>query len=221
MSTAVQMSLLAASAEERLEVPVCWEVLFYGAGARVDRGRGKRLFPHRHVPSPPARFPHEDEWLTALDFAEEARRYNQAGCARLDLSKRDGAGSNGPVGRGGPRGPMLMASGRGVEVDGRLATWPQLLAGRQEQREVEPEIARARDLAAAYHYLDYYGRVYAEPDPDEEWSPVPLIRRLAHEARELGGDPSLLEHHTDYMRRGLEPERSADPKGDSAHDRDL
>lgn len=221
MSDAVQMNLLAPPADERLDVPVSWEVLYYGANARADRGRGEPLFPHRYVPSPPAKLPDEAEWLAALDFAEEARRYNQAGCARLDLSKRDGAGSNGPMGRGGPSGPMLMASSRGVEVDGRLASWPQLLGGRQEQREVEPQVARARDLAEAYHYLDYYGRVYAEPEPDDEWSPVPFIRRLALEARQLGGDPSLLEPHSDYMRRGLEPDDSADPEGDGPDDGDL
>lgn len=202
-----QMSLLARPAETRLEVPTSWEVLYYGASARAQRGRGEPLFPHRHVPAPPPKLPEEADWLAALDFAEEARRYNQAGRARLDLSKRDGAGSNGPMGRGGPGGPMLMASGRGVEADGRLATWPQLLAGRREQREVEPEVACARDLAEAYHYLDYYGRVYAEPQPDDKWSPVPLIARLATEARELGGDPSLLEPRSDYMRRGLELDR--------------
>jgi hypothetical protein len=217
VSDAVQMNLLAPPADERLNVPFCWEVLYYGANARADRGRGEPLFPHRFVPAPPAKLPDEAEWLVALDFAEEARRYNQAGCARLDLSKRDGAGSNGPMGQGGPSGPMLMASSRGVEVDGRLATWPQLLGGRREQREVEPEVARARDLAEAYHYLDYYGRVYAEPEPDDEWSPVPFIRRLALEARQLGGDPSLLEPHSDYMRLGLEP----DEEGDGPDDGDL
>lgn len=221
MSDAVQMNLLAPPADERLDVPVSWEVLYYGANARADHGRGEPLFPHRYVPSPPTKLPDEAEWLAALDFAEEARRYNQAGCARLDLSKRDGAGSNGPMGRGGPSGPMLMASSRGVEVDGRLASWPQLLGGRREQREVEPQVARARDLAEAFHYLDYYGRVYAEPEPGDEWSPVPFIRRLALEARQLGGDPSLLEPHSDYMRRGLEPEDSADQEGDGPDDGDL
>ena len=44
-----------------------------------------------------------------------------------------------------------------------------------------------------------------EPEPGDEWSPVPFIRRLALEARQLGGDPSLLEPHSDYMRRGLDP----------------
>lgn len=200
-ATATQMSLLAPPASERIEVPICWEVLFYGASARADRGRGEPLFPHRYVPPLPSTLS-EAEWLAALDFAEEARRYNQAGRAALDLSARDGAGSNGPMGRGGPDGPMLMASSRGVEVDGRLATWPRLLQGRRQQRETELEVAVARDLAEAYHYLDYYGRVY-EGWEREDWSPVPLIRRLAAEARELGGDPTLLDPHTDYMSEGI------------------
>jgi hypothetical protein len=147
----------------------------------------------------------EAEWLAALDFVEEARRFNQAGRAVLDLSKRDGAGSNGPMGRSGPSEPSIMASSKGVEVEGHLATWPQLLKGRREQREVEVDVACARDLAEAYHYLDYYGRIYAEPKEGDDWSPVSLIRRLAAEARRLGGDPTLLEPHTDYMRQGLVP----------------
>jgi hypothetical protein len=201
------MSLLAPPSAGPLEVSPCREVLLYGAGACAEGGRGEPLFPHRHVPSPPPKLPDEAEWLVALDFAEDARRYNQAGRAVLDLSKRDGAGSNGPVGSATPSGPMLMASSRGVEVDGRTATWPQLLRGRQEQREVEVEVARARDLAEAYHYLDYYGRVYGDGPPyatgRDGWSPVPLIRRLAEEARQLGGDPTLLTPHTSYMREGL------------------
>jgi hypothetical protein len=205
-----QMSLLAQPEGKPLVVPVAWEVLHLGADARADRGRGEQLFPHRHVPSPPARLPDEARWLAALDFAEDARRYNQAARAVLDLSKRDGAGSNGPLGTAGPTGPRIMASSRGVEVDDGLATWPQLLAGRAEQREIEVEIARARDLAQAYHCLDYYGRVYGEPEDrdgfdgiGEQWSPVPLIRRLAEEAIDLGGDPTQLRLHTSYMRQGI------------------
>lgn len=196
-----QMNLLAPPAAEAIEVPVCREVLYAGAGARAP-GRGEPLFAHRHVPPPPRKLPGEGEWLAALDFAEDARRFNQAPRARLDLTGRGGAGSNGPIGRAGPSGPMLMASSRGVEVDGRLATWPQLLAGRSEQRAVEPALARARDLAEAYHYLDYYGHVYGEPQEDA-WSPVPLMRRLVAEARELGGDPTLLEPRSNYMREAL------------------
>jgi hypothetical protein len=32
---------------------------------------------------------------------------------------------------------------------------------------------------------------------------IPLISRLAAEARELGGDPTLLVPHSDYMREGI------------------
>jgi len=103
---------------------------------------------------------------------------------------------------------------RGIEVDGALATWPRLLAGRAEQREVEPDVARARDLAEAYHYLDYYGGVYEEPEESDEWSPVPLIRRLAAEARELGGDPTLLEPRSQYMRLALDPDSFANQQGE-------
>jgi hypothetical protein len=212
-----QMSLLAAPADQPIEVQVCWAVLHLGSNARADRGRGGPLFAHRHVPSPPPKLPDEAEWLAALDLAEEARRYNQAPRAVLDLSRRDGAGSNGPIGRGGPAGSSLMASSRGIEVDGRLASWPHLLAARCEQRDVEPEIARARDLAEAYHYLDYYGRVYADQPWRKDWTPVPLIRRLASEARELGGEPTLIEPRTDYMREGLgldSPSPREAPPGD-------
>jgi hypothetical protein len=208
-----QMSLLAPPSAGPLEVPICQAVLVYGANARTEGGRGERLFPHRHVPSPPPKLPDEAGWLAALDFAENARRYNQAGRAVLDLSKRDGAGSNGPIGSGGPSGSSLMASSKGVEVDGRLATWSRLLKGRQEQRDVEADIARARDLAEAYHYLDYYGHVYAEPQDGDDWSPVPLIQRLAAEARQLGGDPTLLDPRSEYMRAGINLDPPSTPKG--------
>lgn len=197
------MSLLAQPSDAPLKVPVCWSVLYHGADARADRGRGEQLFPHRYVPPPPPKLPDERGWLAALDFAEDARRFNQAGRAVLDLTQRDGAGSNGPLGSGGPGRPSISASSRGVEVERRLATWPQLLRGRQEQRDLEPDVARARDLAEAYHYLDYYGRVYDEPEEGDTWSPIPLIRRLAEEACHLGGDPAQLKTHTAYMRDGI------------------
>jgi hypothetical protein len=101
-----------------------------------------------------------------------------------------------------------MASSRGVEVDGALATWSQLIKARREQRDVEFHVARARDLAHAYHCLDYYGRVYGEAHEERSggdgYSPIPLIRRLAEEATGLGGQPGLLTFHTTYMRRGIE-----------------
>ena len=201
------MNLLAPAASESLEVPICWSVLHHGANARAEDRRGEPLFPHRHVPPAPATLPDEREWLAALDFAERARRSNQAGRAKLDLSKRDGAGSNGSMGSCGPGQVWVMASSRGIEVGepptSRLLTWPKLLAARSEQRAVEVEVARARDLAQAYHCLDYYGHVYPEPEEGDRWSPAPLIKRLAAEARDLGGDPTLLKPRSDYMREAL------------------
>lgn len=204
-----QLSLLAQPGCERIEVPLCPAVLLAGARACGGPPRREPLFAHRHIPVPPPALEGEREWLAALEFAEEARRSNQAARARLDLSRRAGAASSGPIGRCGPGEVWLTASGKGIEVGEpagrRLVRWARLLAARAEQREVEPGIARARDLAEAYRLLDYYGRVYPEPKPGDEWSPLPLIRRLAAEARELGGDPSLLSPHTDYMREGCEP----------------
>jgi hypothetical protein len=205
-----QMNLLAPPAEAELEVAVCPQVLLRGAGA-CDSRKHAPLFPHRHLPPAPSAMPGEGAWLAALDFAEEVRRYAQAPRPVLDLAK---PAYSGVSGRSGPDMPSLWASSRGVEVDGALATWPRLLAGRAEQREVEPEVARARDLAEAYHYLDYYGGVYDEPTDGEDWSPVPLIRRLAAEARELGGDPTLLEPRSQYMRLALDPDSFANPQGE-------
>jgi hypothetical protein len=98
----------------------------------------------------------------------------------------------------------LWASSRGVEVNGRLLTWSRVLAGHIEQRDAEPQIARAGDLAHIYHLLDYYGHAYSEPGEGDAWSPVPLIAGLAEHALELGGSPSRLESRSEYMREGIE-----------------
>jgi len=161
-----QLNLLAPPSEEPIVVPICRSVLHAGSTASVEGSLDQPLLPHRHVPPRPPKLPDERAWLAALDFAEEQLRFKYAGVAVLDLDRCSGSGCCG--GRCGPSMPMLMSSSRGVEVDGSLATWPQLLKGRKEQREVEFEIARARDLASAYHCLDYYGRVYGEPDEDFE-----------------------------------------------------
>ena len=133
------------------------DVLLRGADAISG---GVFLFAHRHVPARPATVTGDRVWLAMLDLVEDARRYNQASRAVLDLDKRDGAGSNGPIGTGD-----LMLDGKGCENwrEKSRATWPALLAGRREQRHAAPDIARARDLAEAC-YLDYYGHVYTEPD---------------------------------------------------------
>ena len=105
-----------------------------------------------------------------------------------------------------------MLDGKGCENwrEKSRATWPALLAGRREQRHAEPEIARARDLAEAYHYLDYYGHVYAEPDflgndqtVSGSWRADRFIAQLARQVLDLGGDPTLLELRSEYMRAGI------------------
>jgi hypothetical protein len=69
------------------------DVLLRGADAISG---GMVLFAHRHVPARPATVTGDRVWLAMLDLAEDARRYNQAGRAVLDLTARHGAGSNGP-----------------------------------------------------------------------------------------------------------------------------
>lgn len=203
-----QLNLLAPPSDDPIAVPICRSVLYSGANAHAQGNPDEPLFAHRHLPPAPPKLPDDAAWPAALDFAEEQLRFKQAGRAILDLDRCSGTGCC--AGRAGPSSPTLMSSSRGIEVDGFLATWAQLLKGRQEQREVEFGLARARDLATAYRYLDYYGHVYGEPEDrdgfdgiGEQFSPVPLICRLAEEAIDLGGDPTQLELHTSYMRQGI------------------
>lgn len=199
------MNLLAPPSDGPIEVPISRSVLYSGCGARSQGGVDEPLFAHQHVPPPPPRLPEGGAWLVALDFAEDELRFKQPGRAVLDLDQCSGTGCCG--GRGGPSSPRLMSSSRGIEVDGILITWSRLIKGRQEQRDVEFDRARARDLAEAYRLLDYYGHVYGDGPPfsqgREDWSPVPLIRRLAEEALDLGGDPGQLKPRTDYMGQGI------------------
>jgi hypothetical protein len=203
-----QLNLLAPPSDDPVAVPICRSVLYAGSMAHAPGNPDEPLFAHRHVPPVPPKLPDDAAWLCALDFAEEELRFKQAGRAVFDLDRCSGTGCCG--GRTGPSSPMVTSSSRGIEVDGILATWPQLLRGRREQREVELGLARARDLAEAYRYLDYYGRVYGEPEDrdgfdgiGEQISPALIIRRLAEEAIELGGDPTKLAPHTSYMRQGI------------------
>jgi len=198
-----QMNLLSAPVGAEIEVPICPAVLYAGANARSEGGRGEPLFAHRFAPASPD-IGERAHWLAALEFAEGELRYAQAPCARLVLSGPESRSSRCNGGTSGPGRPTLWASSRGVEVDGRKLSWARVLAGRAEQRDAEPQIARARDLAHVYHLLDYYGHAYSEPVEEDRWSPVPLIVSLAERAYELGGDPSRLEPHSEYMREGIE-----------------
>jgi len=136
---------LTLALSDTIAVEPTREVLLRGADAISD---GVFLFAHHHVPARPATVTGDRVWMAMLDLAEDARRYHQAGRAGLDLTARNGAGSNGPIGTGD-----LMLDSKGCENwrDKSRATWPALLAGRREQRHAEPDIARARDLAEAYH----------------------------------------------------------------------
>jgi hypothetical protein len=209
-----QMNLLAAPVGAEIEVPVCRAVLYAGANARAEGVRGEPLFAHRFSPpTPPGIGEQAAHWLAVLDFAEDQLRFVQAPCARLILSGPESRASRCTGGACGPGRPSLSASSRGVEVNGRLLTWTWVLAGRSEQRDAEPQIARARDLAHVYHLLDYYGRVYGEPREGDEWSPVPLIAGLAERAYGLGGDPSKLEPRSEYMREAIAVARAGSASG--------
>jgi hypothetical protein len=176
-------------------------VCYAGASARADRGRGAPLFAHKHVPALAPGVPDEAKWLAILDLAEHARRYNQAPDPILKLTERGGAGSNGPIGVSDLR---LDHSGCAPNPSGRtVVPWPALLRARAEQRRVEPHVARARDLAEAYHYLDYYGSVYEAQPVRGSWRAERLIEQIACTVIELGGEPGLLAAHTAYMRAGI------------------
>jgi hypothetical protein len=175
------------------------EVLRCGSRARGERGRGELLFAHRHLPPRPVTVAEDETWVAMIDLAEEAARSNQPTFAVLDPRR---GGYSGVMGQGGllldPRGCRDFSSGD-------HASSARLLAALRARRGAEPEIARARDLANAYHALDYYGRVYGDHDEYDTagWRPEPLITRLALQVLDLGGDPTLLPAHTDYMHAGV------------------
>jgi hypothetical protein len=83
-----------------------------------------------------------------------------------------------------------MADGKGIRDfrTGESATWPQLLRALAAQREDEPHVARARDLAEAYHYLSYYSRAYGTPAD----APPRLLENLRMAIGELGADPAAV-----------------------------
>jgi hypothetical protein len=186
---------LALWAPPLIEVEPTRKVLVYGASAGPSYTR-----------HPDIGIRDTEVALQALAFAEEGLRYNQAGRAVLDCSARNGAGSNGPMGRSGPGQTSLELDGKGLHVRRPIrasVTWPRTLQALRDQREDEPEVATARDLASAYHYLDYYGHVYGDPAVSGDWRGDRFVQRIASEVLELGGDPTLLEARTQYMAAGI------------------
>jgi len=123
-----------------------------------------------------------------LAFAEDALRYNQGPGRALDLTNTHGAGTNGPIGRGN-----LHADSKGVEDwhTKEHATWPHLMRALRAQREAEPRIAQARDLAEAYHYLHAYSFAYGSPAD----APPALIAAIHAHIVALEGDPRQRRPH--------------------------
>lgn len=124
-----------------------------------------------------------------LRLAEDAVRYNAAPRARIDdrLSARNGAGQNGPIGGG-----TVMSEGKDVKqlYTGERIPWTRLLAALAHAREMEPEVARVRDLAEARRYLHYYARAYDRPLFNREpGPPAGLLEGIREEIAALGGDP--------------------------------
>lgn len=188
---------------EALDVPV--EVIQAGGQQfiRVDPPA------HTHIPRRPPAIRQDRTWLRMLAYTEENIRWASTR-AVLDLSRKPAREITGGICADGYR---LDISSRGcnVPLSTQKASWPQLLAGIAAQRSVEPAIARARDLADAYHRLDYFGRVYKQPDflgNDQtirgSWRADRFITEIAREVLELGGDPTLVPLHSNYMRVGVD-----------------
>jgi hypothetical protein len=174
-----QLSLLGdATAEETVRVAPSPTVLVYGANAPV-------VPRHRDVGALGSASAETVRLM--LELTEDALRYNQAPDPRLVVPGKGGRGigSNGPMGRN-----SLMADGKGIRDfrSDESATWPQLLHALAAQRQDEPHVARARDLAEAYHYLSYYSRAYGTPED----APPNLLENLRVAIRELGREPAAV-----------------------------
>jgi hypothetical protein len=174
-----QLSLLGdAAAEETVRVAPTRKVLVHGANApEVPRHRDAGALGSASA----------ETVRRMLELAEDALRYNQAPNPRLMVPEKRtrGLASNGTIGIN-----SLTADGKGISDfrTGESATWPQLLRALAAQRRDEPHVARARDLAEAYHYLRYYCRAYGTPAD----APPKLLENLRAAIRELGGDPTLV-----------------------------
>jgi len=193
MSATLQLDLFAPPVETVVVEPAR-EVIRRGASAGSVPS-------HEYVPEPRPRSMHTDEeWLGALSTAEGLIRWKswtQPHPLPLDERPHECVGGGGDY----------WHDGKGVAAgawnDRRYATWPALLKGLQAQREHEPHIADARDLAHAYHALEQYdgfyvrdgGSVAGHGDSDE-WRQRVAVPHLAHLKQvvvDLGGDPGMVE----------------------------
>jgi hypothetical protein len=195
---------MAMSAQLDLFAPVIEVIVIEPTRDVIHRGaKAKRVPPHSHVPSRRPRLLHTDEeWLSCLRIAERQirwRRWTQPHPLPLDSRPEECVG-------GGP-GHWYDAKGVGVGEfsSRRYATWPALLRGLEEQRDREPHVADARDLAAAYHALEQYDRFYVrdggsvigggtrlDGDDWRERVAIPHLAKLREIVERLGGDPTLV-----------------------------
>jgi hypothetical protein len=139
---------------EAITVEPTRDVIFRGAGSsEVPR--------HTFIPTPRPRVLHDDDWMLALGVAErQIRWWSWTRPHPLPLDERpDSVGGHSLGDR-----RWIDYGSKGVAVRDRLggeyrcASWAFLLKGLREQREAEPHIADARDLAHAYSALETYDR---------------------------------------------------------------
>jgi hypothetical protein len=183
---------------ERITVAPTRDVVYRGAGSsEVPR--------HTYVPSPtPRALASEEDWLLALMVAEGQIRWaSWTQPHPLPLATRPDSTGGKSLGGGawvdyGTKGVAVRRS-RGGAL--RYAPWASLLRGLREQRDQEPHIADARDLAHAYSALDTYDRYYirdggsatsyGDRDDWRERVAIPHFTRLKAIIEDLGGDPTL------------------------------
>lgn len=186
------MDLLAAPVE-RIAVKPTRDVVIYGA-------RACSVPKHAHVPAPRPKSLHTDEeWLLVLRVAERQirwRHWTRPHPLPLDSRPDECLGGGGGY----------WYDSKGVAIwsdDGahRYATWAVLLRGLREQREREPHIADARDLAHAYSAVETHDRYYIRDggsvasNDDGEWRErvaAPHLAKLRQIVTDLGGDPDLV-----------------------------
>jgi hypothetical protein len=162
----------------------------------VRRGASAPSVPtHTFVPTPLPKSMHTDEeWLSALAEAERIIRWKswtQPSPLPLDAKPDDCVG--------GAREIWHDAKGVcvGRRAEARYASWPALLKGLRLQREHEPHIADARDLAHAYSATETYCRYYIREDAEWGDGPVAPAQRTHFEKLKaiiagLGGNPDFL-----------------------------
>lgn len=192
MSALLQLDLFAPVAEAIVIQPTR-DVVYRGAFAPA-------VPVHTFAPRPrPRAMPTDADWLGVLLEAERCirwRSWQRPHPLPIDKRPEECVG-------GGPRfWHDSKGVGLGVHHRDGLATWPVLLRGLAEQRKHEPDVADARDLAAAYHALEQYDRFYVHDGgsvigggDQVEWRErvaVPHLAKLRAIVEKLGGDPDVV-----------------------------